>query len=216
MKNIVGICTVLLLSFNSYASSEHFSEYIEQADHKIQSTGTVKVGLSSSLSIEVFTRNFRKSDKMKLAAAIEILRDVMNSKEFKHEVLNFTYQGKTQFNQNNDMTNQEIYEHLMTGAEVLNPVVDHVMNFDLTMYRSLNPFSKVKGYTKPDTNRIWIHSKFYRRRSWTPIDVAANMAHEWVHKMGFGHDYYYDENRPYSVPYGIGGIVTKVAKQLGY
>ena len=68
----------------------------------------------------------------------------------------------------------------------------------------------------PDTMRIWIHKKFFRRSSWTPVDVAANMAHEWVHKIGFGHDYYYTEDRPYSVPYAIGNIVAEVANLMGY
>ena len=165
---------------------------------------------ATPLTVDVHTRNFTNQDKVKLEQAVKLLEAVMNSEEFYQEVMNF------KFNTQDDegMTNQEIYDLLMTGAEVLSGEVDYVMNFDLTMYRSKNPFSKVKGYTKPGTNRIWIHSKFYRRKSWTPIDVAANLAHEWTHKMGFGHDYKYTSIRPTSVPYGIGSIVSKVATML--
>lgn len=170
-----------------------------------------------TLDVDVHTRNFsRRSDQAKLQKGLEVLKAVMNSKRFRELVYSFQWRGENTFNDNNGMSNTEIYAHLMTGAEVLQPEQDHVMNFDLTLYRSWNPFSKVKGYTYPDTMRIWIHKKFYRRSSWTPVDVAANLAHEWVHKMGFGHDFNYNEDRPYSVPYGIGGIVIKVAEELGY
>ena len=169
------------------------------------------------LDVNVYTRNFsRSSDRAKLEKGVEILKEVMNSKRFRELVYSFQWRGERVFNDNNGLSNEEIYAHLMTGAEVLMPEQDNTMNFDLTLYRSWNPFSKVKGYTLPDTMRIWIHKKFYRRRSWTPTDVAANLAHEWVHKMGFGHDYNYNNDRPYSVPYGIGGIVIKVAEELGY
>ena len=170
-----------------------------------------------TLDVNVHTRNFsRRSDREKLAKGVEVLKAVMNSKRFRELVYGFEFRGERIFNDNNGMSNEEIYAHLMTGAEVLQPEQDHTMNFDLTLYRSWNPFSKVKGYTLPDTMRIWIHKKFYRRRSWTPVDVAANLAHEWVHKMGFGHDFNYNSDRPFSVPYGIGGIVIKVANELGY
>lgn len=166
------------------------------------------------LKVKVYLRNFQKSDAAKIHKAEEILEKVMNSDAFKEAVLAHTFKGERTFHQNNDMSNQEIYDHLMSGAENLMPEADGIMNFDLSLYRSWNPFSKVKGYTKPDTMRIWMNKKFFRKRSWTPIDVAANMAHEWVHKMGFGHDFYNDEERPYSVPYAIGDIVGRLAREL--
>ena len=172
--------------------------------------------VNDNLKVDVHFRNFTECDKQKVRDAIVILERVMNSEEFKERVLSFTFKGETRFHQNNNMTNQEIYDLLMTGEEVLIPGADGVMNFDLTLYRSWNPFSKVKGYTLPDTIRIWLNKKFFRRSSWTSVDVASNMAHEWVHKMGFGHDYNYNSDRPYSVPYAIGHIVGEVAREFGY
>ena len=171
---------------------------------------------SSLLQVEVSFRNFNDCDKRKVNEAVVILEEVMNSQEFKERVLNFTFKGERRFHENNGLSNFEIYNLLMSGEEVLIPGADGVMNFDLTLYRSWNPWSKVKGYTKPDTIRIWINKKFFRRTSWTVVDVASNMAHEWVHKMGFGHAYNYNSDRPYSVPYAIGNIVGEVARELGY
>ena len=189
MKKLFTVCTLfLLVSFNQ----------VNAAD--------------TGLTIDVKTTSFTSKDKVKLTHAVEVLKVVMNSEEFKTALLEFKFNEQD----NQGMTNIDIYNHLMTGAEVLNGEVNHVMDFDLKMYRSKNPWSKVKGYTKPDTNRIWIHSKFYRRKSWTPVDIAANMAHEWTHKMGFGHEYYHSDIRSFSVPYGVGSIVTKVANQLGF
>ena len=168
---------------------------------------------SQGLKIAITTRNFSDIDLEKLQEAILILERVINGEELKNEILNFEYKGSQSFHQNNGRSNKEIFNLLMTGAELLKPDQDHTMDFDLTLYRSFNPWSKVKGYTKPDTLRIWLNSRFYRKSSWTSIDIAANLAHEWIHKMGFDHDYYYNDDRPFSVPYAIGNLISEVARK---
>lgn len=177
----------------------------------------LKTFSAENLKADIHLRNFSlNSDRKKISAATSLLVEIMNSKEFKDRVLNFTFQGKKQFNKNQGKTNLEIYNHLMTGAEVLMPESQGIMNFDLTLYRSKNPWSKVKGYTKPDTMRIWINKKFFRESSWKPADVAANMAHEWVHKMGYTHAFKFNSNRPYTVPYAIGYIIQDIADEMGF
>lgn len=213
--NFFTIFTLSILTFSTQLFAfHHVRSYYKEQPPLLQRTYVSHN--QPKLDIEVIYRNFKKSDKKKVIKAVEILKRVLNSKDFKQRVLNFTFNGTRQFYQNNGMSNLEIYELIMSGQEVLKPIIDHKMNFDLTLYRSWNPFSKVKGYTLPDTLRIWIHKKFFRRSSWTPVDVAANMAHEWVHKIGFGHDYYYTDDRPYSVPYAIGNIVGDIANLMGY
>jgi len=219
MKRIFTLLAIsLFLSSTTFAEDHsHFENFEQPMEFGFEGMKTTLVVKSNEgLDIEVKLSNFLDSDKLKLYKAVEILRDVMNSKELKNLILNHKYKGEVTFNQNNEMTNEEIYNHLMTGAENLKPDADQTMNFDLTLYRSKNPWSKVKGYTLPDTMQIWLNKKFYRKSSWTSVDVAANMAHEWVHKMGFGHDYYYNEDRPYSVPYAIGKLVGQVALNMGY
>ena len=168
---------------------------------------------NQGLKIAITTRNFSEQDLQKLQKAVVILERVINGEELKNEILHFEYKGDHSFHQNNGLSNIEIFKLLMTGAELLKPEVDHTMDFDLTLYKSFNPWSKVKGYTTPDSMRIYLNTRFYRRNSWTPIDIAANLAHEWTHKMGFEHDYYDNEDRPFTVPYAIGSLISEVARK---
>lgn len=213
--------TFALLSYPAitWGFTKDFLQLDKQSATKDQQTKHLKSSLTGSpkqLKVKVFLRNFTEKDTKKLNQAVKVLNTVMNSEEFKKAVLSYTFKGETRFHKNNGMSNEEILNHLMTGAEDLMPEVDYVMNFDLTLYRSLNPWSKVKGYTLPDTMRIWMNKKYYRRSSWTKYDVAANMAHEWVHKMGFGHAYENNPDRPHSVPYAIGRIVGELGKKLDF
>lgn len=221
MKKLLLISLILsLFSTNIYAFS--YADFVEldeassPEDMSVDHLRRSKLKTSSQLAVDVYMRNFRDSDKEKVYKAVEILETVINSQEFKDRVLNFTFKGEKQFHRNNGLSNKEIYHHIMTGEEVLMPNSVGIMNFDLTLYRSKNPWSKVKGYTKPDTMRIWMNTKFFRRTSWTSIDVAGNMAHEWVHKMGYGHAYKHNPDRPYTVPYAIGYLVGDIAREMGF
>ncbi|MEX0798556.1 MAG: hypothetical protein WD025_03885 [Bacteriovoracaceae bacterium] len=221
MKYLTYFALTVAISFPSIAwgHSEDFGLDFSQTsvdDMQVEHLRSNASPAGNQLKVDVYLRNFSEFDARKIAKAVQILETVMNSSQFKEQVLNFTFKGEQRFHRNNGMSNQEIYDHLMTGAEDLMPEADQTMNFDLTLYTSWNPWSSVKGYTKPDTMRIWLNTKFYRKSSWSAIDVAANMAHEWTHKMGFGHAYDYNPDRPFSTPYAIGGIVGKVAKNFGY
>lgn len=221
MKKLLLISFLLsLFTTNAFAFS--YADFIEldeassPDDMSVEHLKRKKNKSGIGLVVDVHMRNFTTADQAKVYRAKDIVEVIMNSKEFKQRVLNFTWKGEKQFNDNNGLTNQEIYDLLMTGEEELMPASTGVMNFDLTLYRSKNPWSKVKGYTKPDTMRIWMNKKFFRKSSWTAIDVAGNMVHEWVHKMGFGHAYKHNPDRPYSVPYAIGYIVGDLAREMGF
>lgn len=212
---VLSIVTTNVFAF-SFADFVELDETSSPEDMRVDHLRTSKLKTSNQLSVDVYMRNFTEIDQAKVYKAVEILETVINSQEFKERVYNFTWRGEKQFNQNNGLSNKEIYKHIMTGEEILMPHSVGIMNFDLTLYRSKNPWSKVKGYTKPDTMRIWMNKKFFRKSSWTPIDVAGNMAHEWVHKMGYGHAYNNNPDRPYTVPYAIGYIVGDIAREMGF
>jgi hypothetical protein len=200
--------------FESFVELKHAATPEEMDTSHLKTIGSYS---QDKLQASVHLRNFSlEKDKQKVQAGTDLLVLIINSDEFKLRVLNFTFKEKKQFNKNQGKTNLEIYNHLMTGSEVLMPESSGIMNFDLTLYKSKNPWSKVKGYTKKDTMRIWINKKFFRRSSWEPKDVAANMAHEWVHKMGYGHAFKYNSDRPSTVPYAIGYIIHDIASEMGY
>jgi len=156
-----------------------------------------------------------KYDKAKITSALKIVELVINSDEFKNKVLAHQFKGQTQYHENEGLSNLEIYQKIMTGEEDLIPGIDHIMNYDLALYRTKNPWSSVKGYTNPGKLRIYINKKFFRRSSYSCIDVASNLVHEWLHKLGFGHDFNHNADRPFTVPYAIGDIAYEVGMELG-
>lgn len=152
--------------------------------------------------------SFDALQQEKVNKAIEIIKKVIASPEFKHRVLNFSYNGKTQFVDNKGLTNAQIYQALLDGKEDLIPVVDHQMDLELELYYSSR---STVGYTYPDTVRIWMNKKFFN--VYTPSEVAGNVFHEWTHKLGFSHASSYSVSRDASVPYAIGYLIEKLGKK---
>lgn len=144
----------------------------------------------------------------KLNLAFSLLEKVVNTTEFKDRVINFKNRdGKREFASNKGLTNEEIYQTFMEGREILQENTPGEMNFYLKLY--YNPFSKVIGYTSGNTNLININWKFFKR--YEPANVAANLAHEWVHKIGFDHTSAKEHD---SAPYAIGYIVGDMAERI--
>ncbi len=163
-------------------------------------------------SVSLVMHNFDSVSKQKGLVSKEMIEAIFNSEEFRQKVLLFRYDGVEQFADNKGMSNQEIYDRLMTGAEVLNGVVDVQMDIDITLYRSSWFGRNTIGYTTADSPKIYSNTRFFY--DFTPADIAGNWTHEWVHKMGFGHDRRSTAKRPYSVPYAIGYIVRDMARIL--
>lgn len=161
------------------------------------------------LTSNVTLIDFNAQQEEKMLESIKRALVVLNSDEFKQRVLDFTWNGQKQFNDNNGQTNEEIYETLMNASETLVPGIDHEIDLNIVLYYSM---TSTVGYTYPDQNKIWVNSKFFNGYNYG--QVAANAIHEWTHKLGYGHDYYSNSDRPYSVPYGIGGIINEMVNDL--
>jgi hypothetical protein len=172
--------------------------------------------LNSFISINAFAltvefhsiENFKSADIEKLNLAKHLIEVVLNSHEFKSKVLNFKFRGKKQFVQNNGMSNRQIYETLMAGAERFpkSSEANQQMDVDLEIYfPKWWQNQKVLGYTTPDDPIIHINRSFYS--SAEVQDLAMNIVHEWCHKVGFDHDFKTNDRRPYTVPYAIGYLV---------
>ncbi|MCM2277861.1 MAG: hypothetical protein NDJ89_07265 [Oligoflexia bacterium] len=158
-------------------------------------------------------KNYRPADVSKVHAAAELIERTVNSSEFREAVLSFTFKGARRFNDNNGLTNEEIYRKLREGNELLLGRTDYTADFDLQLYvprfwQSRN----VIGYTNPDEMRIYVNRRFFEK--FTIAEIAANMIHEWTHKLGFGHTYERTPDRPYSVPYGVGRLIQELGPDL--
>lgn len=154
--------------------------------------------------------NFNHENKLKLIKAINLIKKIINSNQFRERIINYQYQGIKKFHENNELSNNEIYQKIMEGAETIgNTEKNGVMDVEIELY---DQNSKTIGYTYPNSTRIWINLKYFNK--YTPEQVADNLIHEWMHKLGFTHAVKWDKNREHSVPYAVGYIIEDIAKNF--
>lgn len=156
----------------------------------------------------VSLNEFDAKDEEKVLKAIEIIKEVIRTDEFRQRVLNFTYQGKKTFVDNDGLSNAQIYQKLLDGSETLKPEVDHEMDLELELYYSSR---STVGYTYANVLRIWMNTKYFD--PYTPAEVAGNVFHEWTHKLGFDHASSYSVSRDSSVPYALGYLMEELGKK---
>lgn len=143
---------------------------------------------------------FSATQKEKHRTAQRMLETVVNSWEFRQELLS------THLTNTRGMSNGKIYETILNGAEVLSPEIDNEADIDVHSYRK---WGRVIGYTLPDTSRTWLNLNFFD--TYTYEKIAANLIHEWLHKLGFSHN---SASERTSVPYAVGALVETLVKHL--
>jgi hypothetical protein len=168
--------------------------------------------VTGGLTVQIRKANYFSATQLaKLNSAREFLEKVLNSEEFKQKVLHHTYNNQETYVQNGGLTNLQIYKKMMMGAESY-PVqteANRTMDFFAELYYSRK---NVIGYTNPSTATVFMNSKYFNY--FTPAQVAGNMVHEWLHKLGFEHDYDRTARRPFSVPYAVGDMVDELMLKL--
>ena len=159
--------------------------------------------------------NFFTNDLIKLNKAVKYVEEFVNSEEFGHLVLDFKftdYDGNDHQNFHyTKLTNLEVYEKIMAGREVLTPEADGEADIQIELDTSWT--RNVIGYTYPTTAWQWIYAKFFR--NWSAEEVAGNIMHEYMHKLGFDHEYGWTFEREFSAPYALGYACEKYAKSTG-
>lgn len=150
------------------------------------------------------------SEKEKLTKAFQVIEAVVNSVEFKNRVIAFKGSGpQGGYTSNQKLTNEQIYDFLMQGKELLDgDTTLGEMNLDISRY---SPWysSKVIGRTSPGKSK-WIEVNGQHYRNMDVASMASNVTHEWIHLNGFLHDSAADHD---SVPYKVGYIVGDLAKK---
>ncbi len=178
----------------------------EEVTEVTESSSVPNEALTFDANIKMIGFNPDQEDK--IFAAVELIKQVVASQEFKDRILNHTYNGKKTFVDNNGLSNQEIYEKILAGAEKLMPAKNNAIDVELELY---SEETTTIGYTFGSTVRIWMNTKYFN--TYTSVQVSDNLFHEWIHKIGFGHDVEYSPSRRYSVPYAIGYLVEELAKK---
>jgi hypothetical protein len=163
-----------------------------------------KLALTFSSDIETFDTTSSQESKIRLAE--DKIRSVIASEEFRTRVLNHTYNGVKTFVDNGGLSNLQIYNKILEGAEKLLPTRDNEMDLKIKTYYQN---SSTVGYTYSNSSYIYMNTKYLNQ--YTSNQVSRNMIHEWLHKLGFRHSSYYSYSRNFSVPYGIGRIMGELA-----
>lgn len=220
MKNTFALMLLLSLITVSCGKSGGGSTFAEQSTQA--STGTesnVESPPSSSsklppgaLSFETnvkYLSGFNQSDEEKYNQAVSLVKKVVATEAFRVKVLNHTYGGVKTFVNNNGLSNAQVYQSILDAAEKLTPAKNNTMDVGVKLYYENN---SVVGYTMPSITYFNVNTKFFDQ--YDSNEVAGNLFHEWLHKLGYGHDSSATARRPYSVPYAIGYLIRDLSKNF--
>jgi hypothetical protein len=154
----------------------------------------------------VITYNMTSSQEAKIQKAEDKIKNVIASEAFRTALLNHTYNGRKTFVDNKGLSNLQIYNKIVDGAEKLQPTKNNSMDMGVKLYYQN---SSTVGFTTTLSKNINMNTKFFNTYSAT--NVSRNMMHEWLHKLGFSHAVNYSTSRNYSVPYGVAKILERLA-----
>lgn len=152
---------------------------------------------------------FTEKEFSKATDALCVLSYVLNSEEFSDRVMNERFTTTK-------LSNTTIFDIIMLSNEQVSGVEgtfgmdfsdeDHEIDLVLSMYSSR--FSRVVGYTLPESLRIFINRKFFTY--FKPWQAAGNFFHEHCHNLGFDHSSASDSE---SVPYKLGNVVAELGEK---
>ena len=162
-----------------------------------------------TFDFNIITNSLPRLKEEKILNSIIILKKIFSSPEFKDRILNHEYLSEKKFYFNKGLSNGQIYKKILSGMEELYPWKNNTMDVEIEFYTDLE--SNVIGYTRSDTMKVWMNNKYFNKH--TLAELASNLTHEWLHKLGFDHEKERTDDRKYSVPYAIGYIVRELAKE---
>ncbi len=165
---------------------------------------------AQTFEINAKLSGFNREQEEKIYTAFELIKKVVASDEFKEKVLSKTYNGKKDYIDTKD-SNATVYKKILQGSEMLTPGSNNSMDLQVKAYRES---ANVIGYTKPSIKTIYMNTRYLDKSSFAPNQVAMNLTHEWLHKLGFKHASSRTASRPHSVPYAVGYIMRALAAKV--
>lgn len=157
--------------------------------------------MTEKLTIDIHEQtNFTAEEKKIYAEAKVAVEKVLNSKRFKTKFL------AAKLTNVEGLTNEKIYTKLMSGIDLFNKTADYDIDVYVEMYYKNN---RVVGYTTPSINKTYLNRKFFSQ--YDAADIACNMVHEYLHKVGFDHE---SASEHTSVPYAIGYLLEACIREM--
>jgi hypothetical protein len=152
---------------------------------------------------------YSATEQEKLHQATALMVEVLNSREFRDAVLGAKFAGQPGF-ASETRSPREIYETIRGAKENFTDAADGEVDLNVEL-RDFSWFQRhVVGYTTPSSDTITTNRRFFS--NFEPAEVAGQLSHEWLHKLGFEHDFQSTAARPYSVPYEVGELIESLAK----
>lgn len=138
---------------------------------------------------------FTEDQKIKMLRCLSLLERIINTNEFKEEVL------KANFKKTEGYNNNEIYKMIMEGRESL----DEIPDSEIDLYLNLSTDNPNElGHTSNQRDVYTGTQTFNDMEDW---EYAGHVAHEYCHTLGFTHAFFPWPGRDKTVPYAIGYIV---------
>lgn len=156
----------------------------------------------------------RKRDLEKAERVRKLILEVINDEHFRSEILKADFKDRRYIDENRNTTeiidNKIILQKIISGKEqYTGENEDFEWDLRITLYRSLT--SEI-GHRSRET----IFTKKKKFRSMSERYIASHWIHEYMHVIGFTHDYKKTSIRPYSVPYLIGTIASNTLETKEY
>ncbi len=160
----------------------------------------------------VRTTHYRGKRLEKLKESASHFEQSLNSRSLEEKVLAYEARGKNRFLRSGGLGNAEVLRLLRAGPATRREGRHRIIDLHLELDRSDG--EGVYGYTYPNDPVIYTYQSFFD--GYGPAWMAAHLAHEYAHKVGFKHSPDRKPGRPYTVPYAFGEIVYDVcAEELG-
>lgn len=156
----------------------------------------------------------RKSDLEKAEKVRKLILEVINDEHFRNEILKADFKDRRFIDESGNTTdileNEIILQKLISGKEqYTGENEDFEWDLRITLYRSLT--SEI-GHRSKET--IFTKKEKFRNRN--ERYLASHWIHEFMHIIGFTHDYKKTKIRPFSVPYLIGTIASDILETKDY
>jgi hypothetical protein len=150
-------------------------------------------------------KGFNSAEQQKFKDACQLLENIIISDSFTKKVL------ATNFTESNGMSPRQILDLLLSGKDNHNQLSDNALNVYVNLYYQN---TSTIGYTYANNIWTWINRKFFSKM--TPGEIAGNILHEYMHRLGFGHirRWFFKSKMLTTVPYQMGIIVEELAGEM--
>ena len=142
--------------------------------------------------------------------AVELLNHLINTQLFYREFMkmnmtNLRRKKGLEVVDQEDLTNQQIYDIIMSGEQLSDEEKDYEIDFEISYYTRPESSSRAMAHYKD--NSVKLHREYWVN---TALESACRLIfHEALHLQGFKHRDAFEHT---SVPHSVGALVTRLVR----